>query len=313
MSEQKAILICGNTIAIPVLRDLVFHNQLAVLVIPKRQITFIEEVQQLLKGTGIPIVLITPKDIVTSIQQAIQQYQPAIGFVFTCSYKIPETIYSLPEKGFYNIHPGPLPAYRGPDPIFRQIKNREPYAAITIHKLDEGFDTGPVVLSNKMHLPVTDTYGMISKKLGELASQTVSTLMKMASFGVTIPSRQQDNTKAVFYKKQTAADITINWQTMDAATIVALINACNPWNKGAVTSLNQNIIRLLEATADENNVAENYLPGTILSIDTDGIKVAAAAGCVIVRMIFCNEGFLTAERLSQFGVLPGTMFEAIPV
>src|SRR5882762_8924091 len=122
MSEQKVILICGNPIAIPVLRDLVFHNQLAVLVIPKRQTTFIEEVQQLLKGTGIPIVLITSEDIITSIQQAIQQYQPTIGFVFTCSYKIPETIYNLPEKGFYNIHPGPLPAYRGPDPIFRQIK-----------------------------------------------------------------------------------------------------------------------------------------------------------------------------------------------
>lgn len=313
MSEQKAILICGNPIAITVLRDLVFNNQLAVLVIPKRQIAFIAEVQQLLKGSNIPIVLITPSDIADSIQQAMQQYQPAIGLVFTCSYKIPETIYNLPEKGFYNIHPGPLPAYRGPDPIFRQIKNREPYAAITIHKLDEGFDTGPVVLTDKMHLPVTATYGMISKKLGELASQTVSTLMKMASFGVTIPSRQQDDSKAVFYKKQTAADITINWQTMDAATIVALINACNPWNKGAVTSLNQNIIRLLEATADENNAVENYPPGTILSIDTNGIKVAAAAGCIMVRMIYCSEGFLTPDRLLAFGVQPGVVLESIPV
>src|SRR5882724_11520890 len=139
MNEPTAILICGNPIAIPVLRDLVFHNQLAVLVIPKRRVSFIEEVQQLLKGANIPIVLVTPQDFVTSVQQAIQQYQPAIGFVFTCSYKIPAAIYAMPEKGFFNIHPGPLPAYRGPDPIFRQIKNKEPYAAISIHKLDDGF------------------------------------------------------------------------------------------------------------------------------------------------------------------------------
>jgi methionyl-tRNA formyltransferase len=313
MSEQKVILICGNPIAIPVLRDLVFHQQLAVLVVPKRCTAFIQEVQQLFAGSNIPMVLVTADNFALNVQQAIQQYNPSIGFVFTCSYKIPAAIYNLPEKGFFNIHPGPLPAYRGPDPIFRQIKNRERYAAISIHQLDDGFDTGPVAISNKMPLPVADTYGMLSKKLGELATQAVSTLLKIAAFGVHIPLKQQDHSKAVFYQKQAAADISINWQTMDAPAIVALINACNPWNKGAVTHLNQNIIRLLEASVVENNTIENVSPGTICAINVHGITIATAAGCILVRMIYSNEGFLTPDRLLAFGVLPGHSFAMLPV
>lgn len=313
MSEQKAILICGNPIAIPVLRDMVFNQQLAVLVIPKRNTAFVQEVQQLLKGAPIPIVIATAANFEADVKAAVLQYQPAIGWVFTCSYKIPAAIYSLLPMGFYNIHPGPLPEYRGPDPIFRQLKNREPYAAITIHQLDEGFDSGPVVLCSKMRLSITDTYGMVSKKLGELATHAVATVMKMASFGVKIPLRPQDNTKAVFYPRQTAADITINWQTMEAQEITALINACNPWNKGAVTALNQNLIRLLEADISTTTIPNDIAPGTILSIDGSGMTVAAIAGAVIVRLISCSEGFLSATRLAALGVQAGATLSTLPV
>lgn len=313
MNETRAIFICGNPIAIPVLRYLLFNNQLAVLVMPKQRKAFVEEVQQLLMGSNIPVVLVTATDFASSVQEAIQQYQPVIGLVFGCSYKIPAAVFNMPAKGFYNIHPGPLPAYRGPDPVFRQIKNREPFAAVTIHQLDEGMDTGPVVLINKIQLPVTGTYGMVLAMLGELAVQMISTLLKMAAFGIKIPSRAQDHSLAVFYPRQSAADITVNWQTMDAATIVALINACNPWNKGAVASINQNIIRLLEAEVVEEESVENFLPGTITACDANGLKVATINGMLLVHIIYCNEGFLTAARLLTLGVVPGTMFAALPV
>jgi methionyl-tRNA formyltransferase len=313
MSEQKAILVCGNRIALPVLQELVFHQQLAVAVIPGKNNAFAQEVMHLLSHTGIPLLLPTAQDLVGVIQGAIQQYQPAIGFVFTCSYKIPAAVFTMLPKGFFNIHPGPLPAYRGPDPIFRQVKNKEPYAAVSIHQLDEGWDSGPVALSAKLPLAVTDTYGMLSKKLGGLAAQSVSTLMKIAAFGSAIPLRAQDAAKACFYPKQKAVDININWQVMDAVTIVALVNACNPWNKGAVTSLNQNIIRLLETSAAADNSPGDVPSGTIISIDANGMKVAALNSCLLVRMIYCDEGFLVASRLPAFGVMPGHRFDSLSV
>jgi methionyl-tRNA formyltransferase len=134
--------------------------------------------------------------------------------------------------------------------------------------------------------------------------------MKMADFGTVIPSRQQDHSRAFYYQRQTEADITINWKTMDAAAIVALINACNPWNKGAVTNLNNNVIRLLDAGDTGLQTGNTDLPGTVLSLDEAGMKVATAAGgTILVRMIYSDEGFLMSSRLKDFGVGVGATFD----
>ena len=311
MSEIKAILLCGSNIAIPVIRDMLFNQQIAAVVIPQHCTDFVTQIQQLLKNSGIPIVLVNRQNVTDLLQQTIQKYKPVLGLVFTFSFKIAAVVYTMPEQGFFNVHPGPLPAYRGPDPIFQQILNKEPYAGISIHKLDDCLDTGPLVLSDKIHLASTDTYGMLTKKLGQLATGMTGTLMKMAGFGSQIPCRKQDHSKARFYKRQSATDITINWQTMDAASVIALINACNPWNKGAVTALNNNIIRLLVAHAEDVLPASTEAAGTILSFDDNGMKVATVAGqAIVVRMIYTDEGFLMANRLQDFGVIPGAMLGA---
>ena len=247
MNETKLILLCGSRMALPVMRDLVFSQQLAAVAIPEYCKDFADEVQLLLKESGIPVLTVTRKDFVAELQQAIKKYGVTIGLMVTFSYKLPAAVFNLPPGGFFNIHPGPLPGYRGPDPVFRQIKNREPYAGIAIHNVDDDFDTGSLVLSDKIRLNATDTHGSLTTKLAELASRLTGVLIKMAGFGIAIPSRPQDEAKAIYYKKQSAADITINWQTMDAETIIALANACNPWNKGAVTKLNNRILRILVA------------------------------------------------------------------
>jgi methionyl-tRNA formyltransferase len=312
MNETKVILLCGSRIAIPVIRDLFFHKQLAAIVIPEHCTDFIQQVQLLLKDSGMPVIIVGKNDFTDKLQTAIKAYAPTMGLLFTFSYKLPAAIYKMPVKGFYNIHPGPLPAYRGPDPIFQQIKNKETYAAITIHKVDDGLDTGQIVLSDKIHLNVTDTYGILTTKLSELAAGLVGTLVKMAGFDMELPSRPQDNSLAKYYQRQSATDITINWQTMNAATVVALINACNPWNKGAVTKLNNNIIRLLDAYRVTSNAISGNEPGTILSIDENGVTIALAGHeAICVRMVYHEEGFLMANRLKEFAIIPGNRFELI--
>jgi len=312
MSEIKAILLCGSRIAIPVMRDLFFHGQLAAVVIPEHCTDFTEQVKLLLNNSATDIITVGKNDYVPRLQEVMKKHKPTIGLMFTFTYKLPEDIYNIPPKGFYNLHPGPLPSYRGPDPIFQQIKNREAYGGLTIHKADDSFDTGPVVLSDKVRLSINDTYGTLTSKLGELACRLVGTLMKMGGFDINIPSRPQDETKAAYYKRQKAADISINWETMDAPAIVGLINACNPWNKGAVTKLNNNIVRLLEASTVTHPAITGSVPGTILSIDETGLTVATAGNQTIcVSIVYNEEGFLMASRLKDFGIPAGSMFDNI--
>ena len=104
----------------------------------------------------------------------------------------------------------------------------------------------------------------------------------------------------------------INWQTMDADSVIALIHACNPWNKGAVAKINNQVIRLLDAVKFPENSSLNKEPGYILAIEENGITVSTInGGAILVRIIYAEEGFLPAYYLSRLGVVQGNRFETI--
>ncbi len=312
MSDLKIILLCSSRFAIPALKELVFFQMLAVIAIPRYCDEMIENVDGVLTGSGIPVIALDEETYADQIREAIEENDVNMGLMMKFPYKIPTSIYELPVKGFYNIHPGPLPQYRGADPVFQQLRNKEKHAGVTIHKLDEGMDRGPVVMSEMLKVEPSDTHGLLTTKLANLAAGLTGILIKLVSFDIAIPSRVQDETKARYFKKQLAKDITIDWQTMDADTIIALINACNPWNKGAVTKRNNQVLRLLEAEKLPVNSSLHKEPGYIIALEEHGMIVSTLHNqSIIVRMVYAEEGFLSSSRLGRLGLTPGNRFEAI--
>ena len=93
MTETKVILLCGNRMALPVMRDLVFYQQLAAVVIPVHCTEFTQEVKLLLKESETPVLTVTGKNFVVELQQAIKKYGVTIGLMLTFSYKLPATVY----------------------------------------------------------------------------------------------------------------------------------------------------------------------------------------------------------------------------
>lgn len=308
MSGTKIILLCGSRFALPVMRDLFFHGKLAAVVVPDHCAGFRMEIEPLLAG-AIPILEVTKENYETKLQALFQEKMPAIGLIMGFSYRIPVEVFNLPASGFFNVHPGPLPSYRGPDPVFRQIKNREEYASVAIHKLANKLDSGEIVLQDKIRLSVTDTHGILTNKLAELASKMVDSLIKIAEFGMKIPCRPQDESKARYYKRQNEQDVIVEWEKMDALCIVALINACNPWNKGAVTKCNETIIRLLDAEPVLDKRDNPHIPGTILNIDETGMLVATIHDqAILVKVISCDAGIFMPGRLAGTGLFAGQAF-----
>jgi methionyl-tRNA formyltransferase len=310
MSEIKIILLCSSRIAIPAIKELAFFRMLSAIAIPNHCDEMIEHVEAVITGSGIPLIKLDKQTFTNQIIDAIELYQVNLGLVITFSFKIPPSVYNLPTKGFYNVHPGPLPQYRGPDPIFQQIKNKEKLAGVTIHKLDEGIDTGPVIICEMLKLEQTDTYGLLTTKLSNLSAKLTGTLLKLVSLDIAIPSRQQDNIKAGYFKKQLAKDIMVNWQKMDANTIIALINACNPWNKGAVTKIGNQVIRLLAAEKISCNHSPCKDAGFIIAVDENGMSVSTIQNeAIFVKMIYAEEGYLGASFFCKLGMVPGKQFE----
>tara|TARA_A100001037_G_C14759971_1_gene461363 strand:- start:26 stop:487 length:462 start_codon:yes stop_codon:yes gene_type:complete len=82
-----------------------------------------------------------------------------LGVSYCYPRKIVEPLLSLPSKGFVNYHPGPLPKYKGPKESTDAINNKEMNWGVTVHQMDENYDTGPVieVLDIKLHEPPTST------------------------------------------------------------------------------------------------------------------------------------------------------------
>ena len=312
MSEIKIILLCNSRFALPALRELAFFKMLAAVAIPVHFEEMIETVDLVLAGMDIPVIELKEETFVERLREAIEENEINMGLMMTFGYKIPSSLYTLPSKGFFNVHPGPLPQYRGPDPVFQQIKNREKYAGVTIHHVGEKFDTGAVVMGEMVRIDSWDTHGTLTTKLADLAAKLTGTLVKMVSLDIEIPSKPQDAKKATYFKRQQAADITINWQTMDADSIIALVNACNPWNKGAVTKMNNRVIRLLDAEKLPANPSAQIEPGFILALGENGITVSTInGGKILVKIVYVEEGFLLADRLTHLGVVAGNRFEMV--
>lgn len=313
MAPIKIIFLCSNRFALPTLQELVFFKMIAAVIVPRHCDEMLDTVKNGLIGSNIPILEVNNNNYVETIKDAFVTHQAQIGLMVTFSFKIPAEIFTLPILGFYNVHPGPLPSYRGSDPIFQQIKNREKQAGVTIHLVDNGFDSGAVVNLEMIRLLPTDTYGILTTKLAAVAAKQVNVLLKLIGFDLVPPNKQQDENKARYFKKQLAKDTSIDWQTMDAPTIIALVQACNPWNKGSITKVNNRIVRILEANIVSQPLPIHQIkPGTLITTNENGIIVSTINnGFLMVKTIYLEEGFMAAYRLTELGIAVGNQFDAI--
>lgn len=309
MDELKVLLLCNNPIAVPGIREFLFFGKVAAIATPKRN----KEMQHILTGmlsdTGVPLLLIDKKTYVQQLTDAIRQYAPQVVLMMTFPFIIPDEILAMPAKGFINFHYGLLPQCRGPQPILNHLLNNDEQTGVTVHKVDGGIDTGPVILQEKIKIVEDDTYGTLQSRLAYTAAGLGANLLKILSYGSFIPAVPQDESKAAYYEMPDAARLTINWQEMDAAKIQRLVNACNPWNKGAGTSIKDWQIGITEVSIG-GDCPPGHAAGTVLSCDkTEGLVVASADQKKLkINIVYTNEGFFSGERLAGFNIKPGDMF-----
>ena len=86
-------------------------------------------------------------------------------WVMTYPWKIPTSVLDRMEYGVFNFHYARLPQYRGPNPIFWQIRNRESVGGISVYRMDEGWDTGPMAFFEEVPIYPEDNYGLASVQM----------------------------------------------------------------------------------------------------------------------------------------------------
>jgi len=95
-------------------------------------------------------------------------------------WRIPASLLTLPRYGWWNLHPSLLPAYRGPDPLFWQQQAGETTTGISLHQMDEGFDTGPILGATTVSLPLAhlrESEQILGAEGGQLVVRALEQLM----------------------------------------------------------------------------------------------------------------------------------------
>lgn len=204
----------------------------------------------------------------------VRKLQPdllVLGFVTSF---VPKEMINLARLGGINYHPSLLPKYRGGSAINWAIINGEKETGVSIHVIDEGVDTGPILLQEKVEITPDDTVKSVYfKKLYPLGIKMLAEAVRLIRENKANPV-VQDETNASFQPVITAGDTQIDW-SLPTERIYNLIRGSNP-SPGAVTSLKDQTCKLFDATVSN----KTGTPGTVVDIAADFFTIATADGSI---------------------------------
>ena len=223
-------------------------------------------------------------------QKQLADLKPDVMIVAAYGLILPKAVLDIPTHGCLNIHASLLPRWRGAAPIQRAIAAGDAETGITIMQMDEGLDTGAMLLKSLTAIDTSDTGGSLHDRLAELGGKAIIEALELLKKGELTGEPQNDDL-ACYASKLSKTEGHIDWAT-DATAIERLIRAFNPW-PGTYTDLGDQRIRIHEARALVTD--SDAFPGTVVHRDRDGIDIA------------CGNGTLRITRLQ----LPGSRAQSV--
>lgn len=295
-TNKKILVLCGGKFAFPALQLLGYEKFICAIGIGNGSETIIEALERESKESNISFKSFSDKKSMMEMRTWIDDLKPDYIFCISFPFLLPETILSYGHNKFINFHPGPLPQYRGAMPIFEVLKNKEKETAICAHFMNTKFDEGNIIFNDPIAIQEGDTYGKLTVKLSQRMAQVTLNTANMIQFASSIPNQPQDESLSYYFEKPQLSDTYINWKRMDADEIIALINACNPWNIGADATLLGEQVKIIVASLLHE--PHEYQPGTIVSL-TNTINIACKDNeQIAIEILSTDQGIMTAAQFT---------------
>ena len=215
---------------------------------------------------------------------------------------VPPSVLAAPRFGCINVHGSSLPRWRGAAPVQRAIQAGDTTFGVCIMQMDKGLDTGPVYLDVPLGVDAdTITAGELSSAMAITGAQA---LLQVLDDLDAYPLQDQVEEGVCYAHKVTKEEALIDW-SKPATVIERHIRAFNPWPL-ADSFLSEQRIRIAFARAIDVQVPDS-LPGTILAVDEEGVKVACGQGVLcIATMQF--PGKVMQGVTSKLGLSEGAVF-----
>jgi methionyl-tRNA formyltransferase len=227
-------------------------------------------VKSLARKLGLDVqqpVSLKSDDVVTTLTRCA----PEALVVAAYGLIVPRAVLVLPPRGGINIHASLLPRWRGAAPIQRALLAGDEETGISIMQMDEGLDTGPVLLQQSIAITPEDTAQTLHDRLASLGAGLV-----VRALDAPLEARAQDGSRATYAAKISKHEARIDWNE-PAPAIDRKIRAFNP-APGAVSSYGGLPLKIWRARpAPTTDVA----PGVVSHVDPTGITVGCGAGTAI--------------------------------
>jgi methionyl-tRNA formyltransferase len=240
----------------------------------------------------------------------VETLHPDLIVVVAFGQILPSALLRIPPRGSVNVHASLLPRYRGAAPVAWAILNGERETGVTTMLMDEGMDTGPILLQRKTEILPAETAEALGKRLSFLGAELLlETLDRLEERSIQpIPQDPQQGTYAPLLKKE---DGLIDW-SQGAVEIERKVRAMNPW-PGAYTFYKEGRWRLwsVEALEQEQGGEEkNNRSGEIVLADESALEVAAGKGYIKIQTLqpenrrrMSYKEFLAGHRVEVGSVL----------
>jgi methionyl-tRNA formyltransferase len=202
----------------------------------------------------------------------LTELAPEVIVVAAYGLILPRAVIELPPRGCINIHASLLPKYRGAAPIRAALLNGETRTGITLMRMDEGVDTGPMLAQAELAIAPRETAGTLTAKLAELGARMLDDILPRWLAGEITP-QTQDHSQATFAPKLAKDDERLDW-TRSAVELDRRVRALTP-TPGTYTTWNGKLLRVI--TAQVAGSATHAAAGQVVK-DGKHIGVTTSAG-----------------------------------
>ncbi len=227
---------------------------------------------------GIPVAIKTRANY-GELFARIVSLKPDFIVVAAFSMILPVDLLDLPRLGCINLHASLLPKYRGVSPVQASILSGDESTGCTTMLMDEGIDTGDILLQIEQKIDPEETSGSLACKLAAAGADLLVRTLEGVADGKIQP-KKQDDSKATHTRKIKKSDGIIDWG-MKAVDLNRLVRAMNPWPSAYGTFRGKRII-VLESRPLQGGFG-GASPGAIVSLDP--LAVECGEGRLELRMI----------------------------
>jgi methionyl-tRNA formyltransferase len=209
---------------------------------------------------------------------AIKKINPDVIVVIAFGQILPKEVLEIPRLGCINVHASLLPELRGAAPINWAIIRGYEKTGITTMQMNEGLDTGDMLLTSEIKIGENETAEELHDRLMEIGANLLMKTLDEIEKGSIVPQKQEDekSSYAPMLNKELGH---IDWKN-DSSSIYNLVRGVTPW-PGAYTYYKGNMIKIWGL--EKGNGGNYRNPGEIMEISRDGIKVACGSGSILIR------------------------------